>query len=246
MGKTNHTAALNELSASEGVFTTAQAARLGIPRNVLSQAVLSGRAERIAHGAYKLSGTPDGFIDELAAIWKLTDPSAFTYERLSSEAMGGIVVGGATAACLLGIGDFHLSPYRVYSPRRINSRIEAASFATSEIDPSDVTIVEGLPVTRPERTLVDLCLDFEDPSLIEDAFRDAMAKGLDVGRIRAILDNQSNGKRVRSALSTIENLLSEAEKEAERGRHDPGRSGRCRQHQRVHRARIRAGQAHAQ
>ena len=37
MTYSNHIAALNELSASEGVFTTAQAARLGITRNALSQ-----------------------------------------------------------------------------------------------------------------------------------------------------------------------------------------------------------------
>lgn len=36
----------------------------------------------------------------------------------------------------------------------------------------------GLPVTRAERTLADLCLDCEDPSLVEGAFRDAAAKGL--------------------------------------------------------------------
>lgn len=216
MSKTNHTAALNELSASEGVFTTAQAARLGIPRNALSQAVASGRAERIVHGAYRLSGTMGNLTDELAAIWKLTDPSAFTCERLSSKTTDGIAIGGTTAACLLGIGNFYLSPYRIYSPKRINSRIESASFAKRAIDPRDVTIVEGLPVTRPERTLVDLCLDFEDPSLIEDAFRDAMAKNLNVDRIRAILGKQPNGKLVRSALSTIENLMPEAEKEDKR------------------------------
>lgn len=39
-----------------------------------------------------------------------------------------------------------------------------------------------------------------------------MAKGLDTRRIKVILDEQSNGNLVRSALSTIENLLSEAEK----------------------------------
>lgn len=217
MIRMDHIGTLIELSASEGVFTTAQATRLGIPRKTLSRAVASGRAERIIHGAYRLSSTMGDFTDELAAIWKLTDPSAFTHERLSSEAMGSIVIGGTTAACLLGIGDFHLSPYRIYSPRRINSRIKAASFATRVIDPSDVTVVEGLPVTRPERTLVDLCLDFEDPSLIEDAFRDALAKGLDTGRIKAILAEQPSGKLVRSALSTIKNLLPEAEKE---GKHE--------------------------
>lgn len=217
MNRTNHTAALNELSASEGVFTTAQASRLGIPRNVLSQAVASGRAERIAHGAYRLSSTMGSPSDELAAIWKLTDPSAFTHERLSSKTPDGVVIGGATAAHLLGIGDFHLFPYRIYSPKRINSRIKAASFATRVIDRRDVTIAEGLPVTRPERTLVDLCLDFEDPSLVEDAFRDAMTGGLNVGRVRTILNEQPSGAHVRNALSTIERLLSEAE---EGGKHE--------------------------
>lgn len=81
MTRVNHIAALNDLSASEGVFTAAQNTRLGIPRKTLSQVVSSGRAERIAYGAYKLSGTPDSFTDEFVAIWKPTDFSAFTYER---------------------------------------------------------------------------------------------------------------------------------------------------------------------
>lgn len=212
MNKTNHITALNELSASEGVFTTAQAARLGIPRNALSQAVASGRAERIIHGAYRLSGTPSSFTDELAAIWKLTNPSTFAHERMTPETRDGIVIGGSTAASLLGIGDFHLSPYRIYSPSRINSRIKAASFATRFINPHDVTFAEGLPVTRIERTLVDLCLDYEDPSLIKDAFDDAMARGASAARIREIVSEQSNGKSARNALSAIEKLLAGEER----------------------------------
>ena len=49
---------------------------------------------------------------------------------------------------------FHLSPYRIYSPTRINSRIEAINFATRPVDPRDITIIEWPPVTRPERALV--------------------------------------------------------------------------------------------
>lgn len=54
----NNIAAIDELSASEGVFTTAQAQRLGISRNALSHACKVGRLERVAHGAYRLSGAP--------------------------------------------------------------------------------------------------------------------------------------------------------------------------------------------
>ena len=50
----NNIAAIDELSASEGVFTTAQAQRLGISRNALSHACKVGRLERVAHGAYRL------------------------------------------------------------------------------------------------------------------------------------------------------------------------------------------------
>ena len=63
---------MNELSASESLFTSGQAARLGIAAKALSQAVASGRAERIAHGAYRLAGTPATELDRVAAIWKLT------------------------------------------------------------------------------------------------------------------------------------------------------------------------------
>jgi hypothetical protein len=201
----NHIAALNELSASEGVFTTAQAARLGITRNALSQAVVSGRAERIAHGAYRLAGTQGDFIDELAAIWKLTDSAAFTHERMQIGAWDGIVIGGSTAASLQNLGDFYLSPYRIYAPRRINSRMKSASFAIRRVNPDDVGWIKGLPVTLPERTLVDLCLDNEEWSLVEDAFNSA--GNLDYDRLVKIIADQPERKNVQESLSAIRGLM---------------------------------------
>lgn len=149
MSYSNHIAALNELSASEGVFTTAQAARLGITRNALSQAVTSGRAERIAHGAYRLAGSQGDFIDELAAVWKLTNPAAFTHERMQVGAWDGIAIGGSTAASLQNLGDFYLSPYRIYAPRRINSRMKSASFAIRRVDPDDVSWIKACLLRGP-------------------------------------------------------------------------------------------------
>lgn len=200
----NHIAALNELSASEGVFTTAQAARLGITRNALSQAVTSGRAERIVHGAYRLAGSQGDFTDELAAIWKLTNPAAFTHERMQVGAWDGIAIGGSTAASLQNLGDFYLSPYRIYTPRRINSRMKSASFAIRRVDPDDVSWIKGLPVTRPERTLVDLCLDNEEWSLVEDSFNSE--GNLDYDRLVKIIADQPERKSVQESLSVIRGL----------------------------------------
>ena len=216
MSRNDYISAMNELSASEGVFTSGQAARLGITTKALSQAVASGRAERIAHGAYRLAGTPATGLDRAAAIWKLTAPEKFTHERMA--AWDGIAIGGTSAASILGIGDFWLSPYRIYAPRRINSRIADASFATRAVDGKDVAWVDGLPVTKPERTLVDLCLDFEDPSLVEGALRDAARKGLDFGRL-ALLVSRKPGKGAGARLlGQLGEAAARVEREEEDGR----------------------------
>ena len=109
MNRCDYLSIMNELSASEGVFTTAQAMRLGIPRNVLAKAREAGKLVRIAHGAYRMAGTPASQLDELTAAWKLTDPAKMTHERVPVDAWDGIAVAGNTAASILGIGDFYLS-----------------------------------------------------------------------------------------------------------------------------------------
>lgn len=206
MSYKNNIAAIDELSASEGVFTTAQALRLGIARNALSHACKAGRLERVAHGAYRLAGTPSSNTDELAAIWKLTSPSAFSWERRAE--WDGVAVGGATAACLLEIGDFHLSPYRIFAPRRINSRIAEANFGVRAIDEGDITWVNGLPVTRADRTLADLCLDCEDPSLVEDALREAAFRRMvDPARLGGLVAELGAGRGRASLLAPLANHL---------------------------------------
>lgn len=173
MVRANHLEAIAQLSESEGVFTTAQAERMGIPRDALHDAVESGRLERVIRGAYRMVGAGSSYTDELAAIWKLTAPENFSYERMRSSNWDGIVIGGATASSLLELGDLYLSPYRIYAPKRINSRKTVASFAKRKVARDEVTFVQGLPVTRPERIVFDLVLDDEDLSLVADVLREA-------------------------------------------------------------------------
>lgn len=178
-----------ELSESEGVFTTAQAERMGVPRDALHDAVESGLIERIARGAYRMVGSGSSFTDELAAIWKLTAPEKFTHERLRAAEWDGVVIGGSSAASILDIGDFHLSPYRIYAPRRINSRNNKVRFVKRLVVKGDVRFVRGLPVTRAERTIFDLVMDNEDLSLVADAMRDAwqVDRGFDFRRLAELL-----------------------------------------------------------
>lgn len=207
----NNIAAIDELSASEGVFTTALALRLNISRNALAHACKAGRLERIAHGAYRLAGARSSNTDELAAVWKLTAPATFSWERQAR--WDGVAIGGTTAACLLGIGDFYLSPYRIYSPKRINSRLQAANFRIRSIDEKDIAWIDGLPVTRAERTLVDMCLDREDPSLIQDALYDATAQGIiDSDRLTRLLAELSESDRKASLFAPLGSALAVSSK----------------------------------
>ena len=171
MTKRNHISAILELAESEGVFTTAQAGRLGIPRDALHDACASGLLERLAHGAYRLMGSGSTEVDELVALWKLTSPKLFAHERLTK--WDSVCIGGSSAAYLNGMGDLHLSPYRIYSGKRINSRSPFARFSVRHVSRRDVSFERGIPITRPERTVFDLMLDREDPSLVADALRDA-------------------------------------------------------------------------
>lgn len=199
--------AISELSESEGVFTTAQAARLDISRDALAHACRTGRLERICHGAYRMSGTQRQETDELNALWKLTNPSLYAWER--KRQWDGISVSGTTAASLQQMGDFYLSPYRMTTPTRINTRNESLSFAKREIAEQDIVWLDGLPVTKPERTLIDLCLDRKDPSLIIDAYHDALERGLSTQRLKDLAEENSKTAKRRELISPLLMVLND-------------------------------------
>lgn len=202
-------ASIAQLSESEGVFTTAQAERTGIPRDALHDAVKAGRLERIMRGAYRMVGAGATYVDELIAVWKLTNPAKFTYERMKTSTWDGVVVGGSTAASLLEVGDFHLSTYRLYSPKRFNTRNRAANFGRRNVSRSQVAFVKGIPVTRPERTIFDLMLDNEDFSLIGNALHDAWYANRNFNF--AMLEHLLKGQYKEEKASRIyKDLLSEA------------------------------------
>lgn len=101
------------------------------------------------------------------------------------------------------MGDFCLSPYRMTAPTRINTRNESLSFVKREIAEQDIVWLDGLPVTKPERTLVDLCLDCEDPSLILDAYNDALGRGLDIQRLRGLVEENSKTAKRRELMAPL-------------------------------------------
>ena len=178
---------------------------MGIPRDALHDAAEAGRVVGIARGAYRLVGSGSEQTDELVAAWKLTASDRFAHERLQAEAWDGVAVGGATAASLLGIGDFYLSPYRIYAPRRINSRNKTVSFAVREVARDEVSFASGLPVTTPERTIFDLVADDEDLSLVADALRGACVGGrpFDFNKLEALSHGKYGKNKANQILTSL-------------------------------------------
>lgn len=178
---------IDSLSASEGVFTTAQAERCGISRSALAKACAAGRLVRLAHGAYRSAAVTSSPMDEIAAVWKLASPGKMLHERMAHDAWDGVVIGGTTAASVIGIGDFFLTPICIYAPKRLKTRNSGVRISVRQISWEDVDFEHGFAVTRPERTIVDLALDDEEFSLVRDAYDDALEKGLDLARLHAIV-----------------------------------------------------------
>jgi len=179
---------LEELSASQwGMVTTAQAAAHGVPRLDLSRLCQSGHLERLAHGVYRDAGAPSEEFESLRAAWLAADPSHSAEQRLRDLA-GGVVVMGASAASLHGVGDLPADRHQFSAPFRRQTQRHGISYRQRQPEPSDVTIAHGLPVTTIERTIADLVEDRTDLSLVADVLRDAaQSRRLDTDRLTKLL-----------------------------------------------------------
>jgi len=163
---------LSELSESQwGMFTTAQAERIGVERWQLSGLFKKKHIERLDFGVYRLEGAPTERFSDIKAGWISTDPKKFVWERLK-EREHGIVVGGHTAANLYDAGDLWATPLLFIADKRRQTRKKNIVFRKYELSRKDVILVEGLPTATPELTIAILAAEGNDLSHIEDVVRD--------------------------------------------------------------------------
>lgn len=179
---------LAELSASQwGMVTTAQAAAHGVKRLDLSRLTKAGHLERLAHGVYRDAGAPADEFESLRAAWLAADPSHTAEARLR-DLVSGVVVMGKSAASLHGVGDLPADRHELSSPVRRQTQRPEISYRQQQLDPVDVTIARGLPVTTIERTVADLVEARTDLSLVADVLRDAArTRRLDTDRLIDLL-----------------------------------------------------------
>lgn len=177
-----------ELTASQwGLVTTAQAAQLGVGRAALARMATTGQLVRLAHGVYRDAGAPSDQFEDLRAAWLSTDPKLTAFERVKQRPSG-VVIAGASAARLHGIGDLREDRHDFVTSQRRQSQRREIRYRQRDLGPRDVTIVEGLPVMTPERTIADVVEEIGDLSIAADVLRDASRSGqLDYEQLEQLL-----------------------------------------------------------
>lgn len=172
-----------------GLLTTAQAEATGVNRSSLARMCDRGDLERVGQGVYVLAGADDE-LSALRAAWLALAPAATPEERLA-ELPGAAVVSHASAAGLHKLGDLphDIAEFIVGESRRTVR--DGIRLYQAHLDAADVTIVEGLPVTTIERTIVDLLRSRRhgDPDHVARIVGDALVEArLDVDRLAELLE----------------------------------------------------------
>lgn len=201
---------LAEVTAYQwGMVTSAQASMHGITRLDLSRLAADGHLERLAHGVYRNAAAPAGPYEDLQAAWLSTEPKVMAEARLKNRA-NGVVVAGASAARLHGIGDLWDRHHDFIAPMRRQSQRTEIRYRRRTLDPHDVTIAEGLPTLSLEATIADLFNAEADLRHIGNAMRDATWKRhLDLDHLQKLLAPHAarEGFRARDGAALLQLLM---------------------------------------
>lgn len=150
-----------------GYFTAQQAREHGVSRQLLNHHLKQGRFKAVRRGLYRVRGFPGSQHDEIREKWM-------------AVGVGKAIVSHGSALTLLELTDsipdnVHLLVSRNHRGLR---RPPGVVIHTRPDDESVGTVWrEGMPITTPARTLVDVAVDLQ-PEQAAMAVRQALAQGL--------------------------------------------------------------------
>jgi very-short-patch-repair endonuclease len=196
------------MSRQLGVITKAQASGCGVSASALSRRVASGEWARVFPGIYRTTAAP----------------IAQRQSALAAALWGGdeALVSHGTAAALWEFESGRSSRLELWVPyeRSIRSS-EIIVHRGTRLDRADRTMLGGIPITTPTRTLIDVAGRLEDHrllSVLEDLIRrdmvraDRLAARLRAlrksgrpggGRLQLLLDQRGDGRPLESALEAL-------------------------------------------
>lgn len=159
-----------------GMITTAQATARGIDSVTLYRLADAGHLEPVRRGVYALVAAPVSAHRDVQAAWLSLNPSVPAWKRPKLDPDSG-VVSHRTAALLHGLGDMLADRIVLTVPRRRSSRDPLVQLRQRELTETDVTLIDGLPVTTVARTIEDLLAEHIDGSHVAAAIKDGAQAG---------------------------------------------------------------------
>lgn len=163
---------LDLASQQWGMVTTAQAKDAGVSAVLLARLVDKAVLERVRSGVYVSTATGWSSATEIRAQWLALEPKTMAADRLTTPPTA--VVSHESAAELHRIGDLD-SPHICFTvPSRRQTRQPEVTFRVAELNETDWTIVDGLPVTTAVRTLNDLARAGREPGHLTDMIGDIL------------------------------------------------------------------------
>ncbi|WP_396654756.1 MULTISPECIES: type IV toxin-antitoxin system AbiEi family antitoxin domain-containing protein [unclassified Microbacterium] len=152
-------------SAQWGLVTTSQARSAGLTNVQLARLADRGTLYRVRHGVYALPSAGADPLQDLRAAWLAAGRDD---ER--------VVVSGASAAAVHGLGDLVPSRHEFTSAERRQSAQADVRFHRATLPDADVVVVDGLPVTSVERTVQDLSGRALDADHLATVLEDAVTR----------------------------------------------------------------------
>lgn len=157
-----------------GLITRQQAEQAGVSRPTIERLAAKGKPvhalERVAHGVYRLAGTPLPDHLELRTAWLQLAPRIPAWERKPDEG----VVSHRSAAVVYGIGHLPADTHEFTAPKRKQSRRPDVRIHRRPLEPGEWVEMRGLLVTRPSRIAADLLREREDPEAVAHLIADAL------------------------------------------------------------------------
>lgn len=165
----------NELVAlaedHEGLFTSVEARQVGMSDSALAKLAQRGRLERMARGVYRIPYIP------------LNRLSQYREAVLWAEAHRGpadVAISHETALVAYGISDANPAAIHITVPRTARLRRKCPNAVVvhrADLNPDDITMLEGLPLTTIGRTVEDLLESGGRVDLTKRAITDARREG---------------------------------------------------------------------
>lgn len=173
-------AVLSALASDQfGLVTSAQAREHGVGGAMLRRLLDALVLLPVARGVYRAAAAPEPAHLEIIVAWLRLDPARAAWRR-DGRGRDDAVVSHSSACVLIGLGELPHPRVELTVPRRRRTLDPAVRLHVriGAIEPDDLTVACGLPVTTAARTIADLLRESADGGHVGGVIAAAADRGL--------------------------------------------------------------------